>query len=70
MVPLDDRTDEELYRGYDNFQRHYNRAGFFMKQIHCDGEFKSIMDEVADNLDISKNYANTDDHVTIIEQNN
>ena len=38
-----------------------------MKQTHYGGKFKSIMDEVADNLDISKNYANTDDHVTIIE---
>ena len=28
------------------------------------------MDEVADNLDISMNYANPDDHVTNIERNN
>ena len=41
-----------------------------MKLIHCDEEFKSIMDEVANNLDIYTNYANPDDHVPYIERNN
>ena len=41
-----------------------------MKQIHCVGEFKSIMDDIADNLYIFMNYANTDDHVIDIEDNN
>ena len=41
-----------------------------MKRIHCDGGFKSIMDEVADNLDISMKYADPDDNVPNIERNN
>ena len=46
LVPLDDRTAEEVYRGLYNVLSHYNISEFFMKQIHCDGWFKSIMDEV------------------------
>ena len=41
-----------------------------MKRINCDGKFKSIMDEVADNLDIYVKYENPDDHVPDIERNN
>ena len=40
-----------------------------MKRIHCNGGFKSIIDEIADNFDISMNYANPDDHIPYIERN-
>ena len=40
-----------------------------MKKNHCDGELKSIVDEVADILDISMKYANPDDHVPKIDKN-
>ena len=71
---MDNSTDEELYHGLDNILRHYIRAICFMKHIHCDREFKSIMDKVADKfaykLDISMNYANPDNHAPDIERNN
>ena len=63
LMPLDDRTSEEIYRGLEIFQSHYNRAGFLMKLMHRGGVFKSIMDEVEDNLGISVNYSNPDYHV-------
>ena len=40
-----------------------------MKRIHCNGGFKSIIDEIADNFDISMNYANPDYHIPYIERN-
>ena len=67
MVPLEYRTAE---RGLDNVLSHYNRSGFFTKKNNFDGEFKSIMDEVADNLDKSMNYENPDDRVPDIDRNN
>ena len=70
MVPLDNSTAEDLYCRLENVLKHYNRSGVLMKPIHCDGVFLSIMDEVADNLDISMNYGNPDDHVRNIERNN
>ena len=48
--------------------RHYNKAGFTIKKIYCDGEFKSMMDTVSDELDIDMNYANPDEHVPEIER--
>ena len=63
LIPLDDRTTEEICCGLENVPRHYNRAVFFMKKMHCDGGFESIMDEVADNLVIYMNYKNPDDHI-------
>ena len=40
--------------------RHYNKSGFSIKQIECDGEFKSIMDEVIYYMVKEINYANPD----------
>ena len=70
VVPLDSRRKEELYRGLDTVLRLYNKAGFKIKMIHCDGEFKSIMDPVVDNMDIEMNYSAPDMHVPDIERNN
>ena len=39
--------------------RHYNKAGFSVKHIECDGEFKSIMDEVSNGMGIEMNNENT-----------
>ncbi len=39
--------------------------------IHCDREFKSIMNKVIDNIDdVVMNYANPLDNVSEIEQSN
>ena len=70
VVPLDSHKKEELYRGLDQVVRIYNNAGFTIRRIHCDNEFKSIMDPVADEMDIIMNYANPDMHVPDIERNN
>ena len=50
--------------------RHYKRVGFYVKNIECDGEFKSIMDEVRDEMGIEMNDANPYDHVLDTESNN
>ena len=38
--------------------------------IHCDQEFKPIMDQVKDELDIQMNYTITEEHVPEAERNN
>ena len=50
--------------------RHYNQAGFVIKTIHCDGEYKAMMDQVRDDLDVVMNYTNASDHVPEAERNN
>ena len=37
---------------------HYNKSVFSVKRIECDGEFKSVMHEVSDDMGIEMNYEN------------
>jgi hypothetical protein len=69
-VPLKNRTAKEIYRGLDVIFRAYDKAGFRIKDLHCDGEFKSIMDVVCDDLSITMNYTTRDEHVPEAERNN
>ena len=50
--------------------RQYNNADFQIKQVFCDREFKTIMDEIKDELDTDMNYTGTDKHVPEAEHNN
>ena len=70
VVPLNNRTKEELYEGVDQITRLYNGAGFEISTIYMDGEFKSVMDQVKDDLGISMNYTNAQDHEPTTERNN
>ena len=69
-MPLKDRNSDEIYQGLDVILRHYNNEGYKINKIHCDKEFKSIMDEVSDNLDVDMIYASSNDHVLDIERSN
>ena len=70
LVPLKNREAKELYRGIDNVFRCYNKAGFRIGSIHCDGEFKPLMDSVKDELGIDMNYTARGEHVPEAERNN
>ncbi|MGC9200312.1 MAG: hypothetical protein ACP5E5_15690 [Acidobacteriaceae bacterium] len=63
LVPLENRTADELYSGLDKILRRYNDAGHIIKTIYCDQEFKPLMDQVKDELDVEMNYTTTDEHV-------
>jgi hypothetical protein len=68
--PLDDRTTKSLYSSLDVILREYNKAGHTITSIHCDREFRRMMNPVSDELDVEMNYTNTDDHVPEAERNN
>jgi hypothetical protein len=70
LVPLDNRTAEELYKGLDKVLRKYNSTGYTVTKIFCDQEFKPLMDDIKDDLDIDMNYTVTDEHVPEAERNN
>ena len=70
LIPLENRTSEQLYSALDKVLRHYNAAGYNVERIHCDQEFKPLMDPVKDDLDIQMNYTVTDEHVPEAERNN
>jgi hypothetical protein len=50
--------------------RPYNSAGFHIKTIHCNGEFRAMMEKVKDNLGVQMNSSNALDHVPEAERNN
>ena len=49
---------------------HYNKSVFSVKRIECDGEFKSVMHEVSDDMGIEIKYSNTDYHFPESDRNN
>jgi hypothetical protein len=69
VLPIESRTHEEYYPVLDMVLRLYNSAGFHIKTIHCDGEFRAMMDKVKDDLGVCMNFTNTLDHVPEAERN-
>jgi hypothetical protein len=70
LVPLASRVASELYRALDVILRAYNLRGYTVKTIICDGEFRTLMDEVSDTMDIEMNYTTRGEHVPEAERNN
>ena len=70
LIPLENWYSNELFRALDTVLHHYNSAGYQVKTIYCDREFKKIMDEIKDELNVDMNYTGTDEHVLEAEQNN
>jgi hypothetical protein len=70
LIALDNRSESEIYQGIDSIFRLYNKAEFRITRIHCDQEFRGLMDKVSDDLDIEMNYATAGEHVPKAERNN
>jgi hypothetical protein len=70
LVPMDTKNHKEYYRAIDQILQHYNNAGFVITTIHCDGEYRGMMNKVKDDLNIEMNFTNTQDHVPEAERNN
>jgi hypothetical protein len=70
LVPMNTKQHVEYYCALDQILRHYNRAGFVIRTMHCDGEFRGLMEKVEDGLDVDMNFTNTQDHVPEAERNN
>ena len=70
LVPINSKQHKEYYRALDVILRHYNKAGFRITTIQCDGEYRAMMDLVNDDLNVKMNYTNAKDHVPEAERNN
>ena len=58
LIPLSSRSHNDIYDALDQVLRFYNKSGYYIKTIYCDGEFKPLMDKIKDELDINMNYTN------------
>ena len=61
---------EECHKVLDRALRKCNAAGFRIKEISCDGEHRGVMEKVQDDLDVSMNFTNAQDHKPKAECNN
>ena len=50
--------------------RHYNKGDLFIQLIHCDGEYKQLIEPDQDKLNATMNFASPGDHVPEAERNN
>ena len=64
MAPIDTKTQDDYYKALDVIFRQYNKGGFVIKTISCDGEYHAMMNKVSDDLDVVMNYTNASDHVS------
>jgi hypothetical protein len=44
LIALEDRSEKSIFYGIDSIFRLYNKAGFRIRHIHCDQEFRTMMD--------------------------
>ena len=70
LVPLKSRSGEEYLQSLQLIMRHYNKGSFFIQLIHCDGEYKQLIEPIQDKLNATMNFANPGDHVPEAERNN
>ena len=61
---------ETLYDALDKILRIYNSRGFRVNTINCDNGFRSLMDDVKDQLDCDMCYTSAQDHEPGTERNN
>ena len=59
-----------LFSGIDKILRFYNHVGVYIKTLHADNEFRSILNELLDKWDIDINLSNPGEHVPDIEREN
>jgi hypothetical protein len=69
-VPLKSKDNEHIYKAIDKVFRKYQQGGFFITNIHCNQQFHSLMDPIANDLNIKMNYTTTNKHVPEAERNN
>ena len=61
----------EFYKiAIDSIVTVYNQVGFTIKCIHCDNEFRPLVNFAASKHHITMNYANLQEHVPEVERNN
>ena len=68
--PLEDKSPASYRSALDTIFCVYNYAGFNIRTIKADQEFKPLLDEIKDDLNIQMNYASAQEHVPEAERNN
>ena len=70
LVCLENRNVDTIYAGLDVILRNYNKAGYRIARIHCDNEFRPMVEAIQDDLDIELICVPQGAHVSQAERNN
>jgi hypothetical protein len=70
LVPMDSHMASELYHALNIILRVYNKRGYRIATINCDGKFGTLMNKVNNKLNIKMNYTSKGEHVPEAEHNN
>jgi len=70
LVPLKNRTAESLCDSLDNVLCRHNRATIYVTSIDSDIEFKTLFEDVEDNMDAKFSCAPQGEHVPAAKRNN
>ena len=62
------KTAKAYRSALDNVFRLYNLAGFRIRSIHCDNEYRSLMQELETIYEVKMNYSNAQEHVPEVER--
>ena len=65
-----DRTETTFRKGLDEVLRIYNHCGYKIETIHCDNEFRPMMDPIKDDMGIHMDYCPATAHQPDAERNN
>jgi len=67
---LKTRTAKDMHATLDEALRLYNTEGFVINKIYCDNEFRTLMDDVKDDLHVDMDCAVPGGHAPEAERNN
>ena len=70
LVPVTSKQYEEYFCAWDDILRKYNLAEIHITRTHCNGEFKPMMEDVQDKLQVTMKYAPANKHMPEAERNN
>jgi hypothetical protein len=62
------KTSNSYRSALDNVFCLYNMAGFTIKSLHCDNEYRPLMKELEDIYEVKVNYSNAQEHVPEVER--
>ena len=67
---MKDKTADSLHKAVDELTRKSNGAGCTITMTRCDGQFKVLMDDAQDKMNIKMDHSDAGAHESTAEQNN
>ena len=64
---IESKEPQEHLRALSAIVSSYNKVGFYVHMVYCNWELKPIFKDAWDQLELTINYANTNDHVAEAE---